>query len=87
MDEEELILGVVIAITLVIMSIFGSLLYYHVVQLEHQTERLSTLEGMDRCLYICGDINRQLTEQRMACFEKCEDNYVGLETSKLIQNG
>ena len=81
-------LGFIICIALVILGLIGSIAYYCVIKLEHQTERLSTLDDVDRCLYICGDVNTYIdSTQRIACFEKCEDNYVNLQTLKLVQNG
>ena len=87
MDDEWGIVIIILLIALVLIGLIASVFYYNVIKLEHQTERLSTLEGMDRCLYLCGDVNRQYSEQRLACFEKCEDSYVNLETLKMVQNG
>ena len=84
MDERWPLMILIFCIAIVVLGLSGGAFYYNIIKLEHQTERLTTLEGVDRCLYLCGDVSNLYSEEQIICFEKCEDNYVNLETLKLV---
>ena len=86
MDEGWPLMILIVCVAIAVLCLLGGLFYYNVIKLEHQTERLTTLEGVDRCLYLCGDVSNLYSEEQVICFEKCEDSYVNLETLKLYQS-
>ena len=76
-------MALVISVTICLGLIVGGVTYATVYKQQQTTMRMNSLEGIDRCIFICeqatyvGDSSADSGQFRISCLDRCEINYEG----------